>query len=328
MTFQDLVEFLEHTMRLSHIYQPLLIKSLIESGGSATIRQLANAFLSQDESQLRYYEDRIKQMPLRVLRNHDVVSKDGDLVSLNAKNLTFEQKAQIKMICEKKMQEFIAQRGLSIWDYRLLDKDPVPDSLYYRVLRESGGRCALCGASKKDRPLHVDHIKPRSRGGKTEYENLQVLCSKCNQAKSNKDDTDFRISGRTDSDPDCRFCREKIKDRIVVEYDTVWAFEDQFPVSKGHHLIVTKRHTLDWFSMSEKERRDADSLIRILKRHLAKADKKITGFNVGTNSGESAGQTIFHAHIHLIPRRDGDTPNPTGGVRGVIPDKMCYCLDD
>lgn len=328
MTFQDLVEFLEHTMRLSHIYQPLLIKNLIESGGSETIRQLANAFLSQDENQLQYYEDRIKQMPLRVLRSHDVVSKDGDLVSLNAKNLTFEQKAQIKMICEKKMQEFIVQRGLSIWDYRLLDKDPVPDSLYYRVLKESEGRCALCGASKKDRPLHVDHIKPRSRGGKTEYENLQVLCSKCNQAKSNKDDTDFRISGQTDSDPDCRFCRERIKDRIVVEYDTVWAFKDRFPVSKGHHLIVTKRHTLDWFSMSEKERRDADSLIRILKRRLAKADKKITGFNVGTNSGESAGQTIFHAHIHLIPRRDGDTPNPTGGVRGVIPDKMCYCLDD
>ena len=78
-------------MRLSHIYQPLLIKSLIESGGSTTIRQLANAFLSQDESQLQYYEDRIKQMPLKVLRNHDVVSKDGDLVFLRVKDLTFEQ---------------------------------------------------------------------------------------------------------------------------------------------------------------------------------------------------------------------------------------------
>ena len=81
-------------MRLSHIYQPLLIKSLIESGGSATIRQLSNAFLSQDESKLQYYEDRVKQMPLKVLRNHDVISKDGDLVFLRVKDLTFEQKAQ------------------------------------------------------------------------------------------------------------------------------------------------------------------------------------------------------------------------------------------
>lgn len=324
MTFQDLVEFLEHTMRLSHIYQPLLIKSLIESGGSATIRQLANAFLSQDESQLQYYEDRIKQMPLRVLRSHDVVSKDGDLVSLNAKNLTFEQKAQIKMICEKKMQEFITQRGLSIWDYRLLDKDPVPDSLYYRVLKESGGHCALCGASKKDRPLHVDHIKPRSRGGKTEYENLQVLCSKCNQTKSNKDDTDFRNDLSPDNQPECRFCYQRIKDRIIDELGTVWAFRDRYPVTEGHHLIVPKRHTEDWFTMSEKERHDTESLIRILKKRLTESDKTITGFNIGVNCGESAGQTIFHAHIHLIPRRYGDTPNPMGGVRGVIPDKMGY----
>ena len=102
MTYQDLIDFLENKMRLSHIYKPLLIKSLIESGGSATIRQLANAFLSQDESQFQYYEDRIKQMPLRVLRNHEVVSKDGDLDYLRVKDLTFEQKAQIKMICERR----------------------------------------------------------------------------------------------------------------------------------------------------------------------------------------------------------------------------------
>lgn len=66
----------------------------------------------------------------------------------------------------------------------------------------------------------------------------------------------------------------------------------------------------------------------MLYNRLKASDSTITGFNVGMNCGESAGQTIFHVHIHLIPRRDGDTPNPTGGVRGVIPDKMCYCLKD
>jgi diadenosine tetraphosphate (Ap4A) HIT family hydrolase len=76
--------------------------------------------------------------------------------------------------------------------------------------------------------------------------------------------------------------------------------------------------------MSENEQRDAGALIRILKKRLSESDRAITGFNVGMNCGESAGQTIFHAHIHLIPRRDGDTPNPKGGVRGVIPSKMGY----
>ena len=126
-------------------------------------------------------------------------------------------------------------------------------------------------------------------------------------------------------EPNCRFCLGNIKDRIVEQWNLVLAFEDRHPVSDGHLLIVPKRHTPDWFSMSEKERREADALIRVLRNRQLESDKSITGFNIGMNCGASAGQTIFHAHIHLIPRRDGDTPNPTGGVRGVIPDKMCYC---
>lgn len=263
-------------------------------------------------------------MPLMVLRDHGIISKKGDLVSLNTEKLTLEQKAQVKMICEKKLQEYVVKRGLSIWDYRLLDKDPIPDSLYFRVLKEAGGRCALCGATKKERPLHVDHIKPRSGGGKTEYENLQVLCSKCNLTKGNKDQTDFRDSKTPDIESDCRFCPDKVSHRIVEEYDSVWAMKDGYPVSDGHHLIFPKRHALDWFSISEKERRDVDALIRILKKRLSESDSTISGFNIGMNCGESAGQTIFHAHIHLIPRRDGDTPKPKGGVRGVIPGKMGY----
>ena len=127
-----------------------------------------------------------------------------------------------------------------------------------------------------------------------------------------------------DADPRCRFCPEKLRDRIIEAYQTVWAFEDRYPVSRGHMLIVPKRHTIDWFSMTDTERRDADVLIQVLKRRLMQADPSISGLNIGMNCGKSAGQTIFHAHIHVIPRRDGDTPNPMGGVRGVIPDRMSY----
>jgi ATP adenylyltransferase len=126
----------------------------------------------------------------------------------------------------------------------------------------------------------------------------------------------------------CRFCPPKLKERIVREHLSVWAFEDRHPVSPGHHLIVPKRHVPDWFSMNEDERRNADVLILMLKEDLIASDPDITGFNIGMNCGRAAGQTIFHAHIHLIPRRDGDTPDPTGGVRGVIPEKMCYCLEN
>ena len=80
-------------MRMSHIYQPLLIKSLVEAGGSATLRQLSQSFLSQDESQLIYYEKKIKEMPLKVLLRHGVLSRDGDLIALSLPKLTYEQKA-------------------------------------------------------------------------------------------------------------------------------------------------------------------------------------------------------------------------------------------
>ena len=76
--------------------------------------------------------------------------------------------------------------------------------------------------------------------------------------------------------------------------------------------------------MTDKEREDATALLKALKSKLEEADSTITGFNIGMNSGETAGQTIMHSHIHLIPRRKGDTPNPRGGVRGVIPNKMDY----
>ena len=84
------------------------------------------------------------------------------------------------------------------------------------------------------------------------------------------------------------------------------------------------RHTPDLFTMTERERRDADSLIRALRRKLLSEDASIAGFNVGMNCGAEAGQSIFHAHWHLIPRRKGDSRAKKGGIRGVIPERMNY----
>ena len=123
---------------------------------------------------------------------------------------------------------------------------------------------------------------------------------------------------------DCPFCYDNIKDRVVAEQNSVVAIEDNFPVTAEHLLIVPKRHMEDCFSMNETEKKDISVLIMELKNRITAKDHSVTGFNIGTNVGESAGQTIFHAHIHLIPRRNGDTPHPRGGVRGVIPEKMSY----
>lgn len=122
----------------------------------------------------------------------------------------------------------------------------------------------------------------------------------------------------------CSFCYENIKSEIIERHKSACAIKDKYPVTDGHILIIPIRHSEDFFSLSTNERRDAEELLLIMKRRILEKEPRVTGFNIGTNIGKSAGQTVFHAHIHLMPRRDGDTPNPRGGVRGVIPDKMSY----
>jgi diadenosine tetraphosphate (Ap4A) HIT family hydrolase len=110
----------------------------------------------------------------------------------------------------------------------------------------------------------------------------------------------------------------------VERCGTVVAIADKHPVTEGHMLILPVRHTPDYFAMTPEEKKDADRLIHILRERIEASDATVTGFNIGVNCGTSAGQTIMHAHIHLIPRRDGDVPQPRGGVRGVIPDQQAY----
>jgi ATP adenylyltransferase len=179
----------------------------------------------------------------------------------------------------------------------MLDTEPIPDGIRYQVLMESEGGCALCGANKDDRRLDGDHIKPRSRGGLTVRENLQVLCSKCNRSKGNKDDTDFGEFTPIEADFHRPFCSQQIRQRIVEEFDSVFAVEDGFAVTPNHMLIIPFRHTEDFFSMTSKQSNDAEDLLRIMRNRISLTNSSVREFNVGVNYGESAGQTIFHTHI-------------------------------
>jgi diadenosine tetraphosphate (Ap4A) HIT family hydrolase len=327
MSYEELADFITNKMSMSHIYQPLLIRTLIESGGLATLRQLAQQFVLQDESQLLFYEQRVKEMPVRVLAKHGVLKQAKGLVSLNVSDLSLEQKAHIRMLCEQRLQEYIQKRGLAIWDYRMLDTVAVSDDLRFQVLKRSDGRCALCGATKNERPLDVDHIIPRSRGGKTLPENLQLLCSKCNRTKGNKDDTDFRAFNPGERVDGCPFCLPPDDARIVMTNATVFAIADKYPVTEGHTLIVSVRHAADYLHLSAAEKQHADELIRVLSNKIRVEDSTVSGFNIGMNCGHDAGQTVMHAHIHLIPRRHDDVPDPRGGVRGVVPERRIPSVD-
>lgn len=118
----------------------------------------------------------------------------------------------------------------------------------------------------------------------------------------------------------CPFCQ--LVDKLF-ENDLAQAFYDNSPVSEGHVLITPKRHIASYFDLTKAEREAIEELMLLVKNNL---DENFhpDAYNVGINIGQAAGQTIFHCHLHLIPRYSGDVKNPTGGVRAVIPEKQNY----
>ena len=122
---------------------------------------------------------------------------------------------------------------------------------------------------------------------------------------------------------DCIFCNLP-EDRIIKSYDQFNIIRDLYPVTYLHSLVIPKRHVENYFDLYQEELYELNFVLKELKFDLEKIDKKISGFNIGINIGRDAGQTIFHCHIHVIPRRRGDVEEPRGGVRGVIANKQNY----
>ena len=123
--------------------------------------------------------------------------------------------------------------------------------------------------------------------------------------------------------PKCPFCK-RIEEGVSVERnDLAAAFLDAYPLADGHWLVVPLRHEPDYFRLTTGEHHAILALVRALQERLSKTVHP-DGFNVGINVGEAAGQTVGHAHVHLIPRKDGDVEDPRGGVRWVIPERAAY----
>lgn len=152
----------------------------------------------------------------------------------------------------------------------------------------------------------------------------------------------------------CLFCQESFRLEKLFSNQHFFAVADGSPVNPGHLLIIPYRHVEDYFSLNKEEAASLYDMLNQGKAHcrdeqirqgylrtltnqqgrgkskqftslaIENWDKKITGYNIGINNGLSAGQTVFHLHIHLIPRFNGDVADPTGGVRFVIPQRGNY----
>ncbi len=121
----------------------------------------------------------------------------------------------------------------------------------------------------------------------------------------------------------CPFCQLEDGRQPIAENELAFALYDKHPVSDGHTLLLPRRHVPDYFNLTPAEQRAIWAMANDIRQLLIDQFQP-DGFNVGINCGEVAGQTVFHAHVHLIPRYAGDVESPRGGVRGVKPEKMDY----
>ena len=124
----------------------------------------------------------------------------------------------------------------------------------------------------------------------------------------------------------CPFCDRIASGEMIAGNDSAAALLDGYPLSPGHCLVIPRRHVSDFFELTSREQADVWSLVSALKIRLD-AERAPAGYNVGINVGAAAGQTVWHAHVHLIPRYAGDVEDPRGGVRWVIAAKAPYWKD-
>ena len=298
--------FIGHKMKMTHIYQPLLIKTLLLSGNSATAENIARGFLNEDKAQLEYYVQIAKRWPLQTLRKHKVVdyTRNGSTFTLLLDNITKEQRERLVEICDSRYQEYVDKMRRLPWFDRRGFREHIPGQTRFDVLAKSKGVCVACGVSSLERALEIDHIVPVSMGGTNELSNFQALCYKCNAQKKNRDDTDFvmvlnRLKYRN---PKCPFC---ISRDPVFDNRMAFALRNAKPVAHLHSLVLPRRHTGNFFDLIPAEKSLCLTLIDSVKSDIQERDSTVTGFTVRFETGQMAGSMAEHCQIHVIPNRRG-----------------------
>jgi len=328
MKYKELAEFIEVKMQMSHIYQPVMLISLLENDGICHESDIAKDLVSHDQSQIEYYTNKTNNMVGKILRDHEVVLRNRttkEYSLMGYESLTLPEREHLIELCKQRLDKFIEDRGEAIFDHRRRSSGYISGTIKYEILKRAKFRCELCGISADNKALEIDHIVPRNHGGSDDESNFQALCYSCNAMKRDRDDTDFRgmRASYEYREKGCLFC-EIDKEGVVDENELAYVIKDGFPVTEYHSLVIPKRHVATYFDLEQAEINAISQILQRTRNVIQEKDSMISGFNIGVNDGKSAGQTVFHCHIHLIPRRDGDVEHPRGGVRHIIPGKGSY----
>lgn len=234
--------FLTTEMSMSHIYQPVMIRTILDGGGAATRRQIAAAISAADLSQLEYYEKVVSRYPGPVLRKRGIVEYAGGVYRFarDLGRMDEWERATLRALCDARVADFVAERQDRVWAHRAGNQDPVPGTFRWQVISRALGRCEACGTSSAERALEVDHIVPRSKGGSNELSNLQALCSLCNVQKLDREAVDFRAAHEAAGTrrAGCRLCEGVVHDGLENELARVVEVSDALLVTPRRHGVT------------------------------------------------------------------------------------------
>lgn len=277
--------FLESQMTMSHLYQPVMIRTILLGGGAASKRQIAAAFSAADLSQLDYYEKVLGKYPGPVLRKRGIVELDQGVYRLasDLRRMDEWERATLVSLCDARVADFVATRQSAIWAHRAGNGDPVPGTLRWQVITRAMGRCEACGIGSDVRALEVDHIVPRSQGGSNDLSNLQALCSLCNVQKLDRDQTDFhtahaQVKHRHEG---CRVCE------TVADEDAL-ALVVELPAGRA---VAPRRHGVGWLDLWQPE-------VNALRRVEATAEIQrgaMTTIMLGAKDGDPGHLVLAYA---------------------------------
>ncbi|CAK6693924.1 HNH endonuclease signature motif containing protein [Synechococcus sp. CBW1107] len=182
--FLRLRDYIAKRMRMSHIYQPLMLMELLGRRSPAPAQDVARRILGADVTQIDYYTERVKRMVGKVLTGNGITQYgNGTYTLIDGDELSDAERDALQQLCRHRLDAFREQRGEEVFAHRSRPRSPISGSVKYRVLTRARGRCECCGAHEHQRALEVDHIIPKNQGGSDAITNLQALCFRCNAGK-------------------------------------------------------------------------------------------------------------------------------------------------
>lgn len=143
-------DFVENRMRMSHIYQPVMLIALLENQGVCADTEIAERLLMRDESQIDYYRNITNNMVGKVLRKHGLVERDKTTKTYHLKNFEGLSEAEINKLiemCRHKLMEFLNRRGKLVYQHRRKSAGYISGTIRYEILKRARFRCELCGIS-------------------------------------------------------------------------------------------------------------------------------------------------------------------------------------